>query len=140
LQKQLKLKLINMISNSPSRQEAPEGGKDPRDEGKGFMGIWNKAIDKFKTATTQFADKEKPTRGPPQAQEPEPAEEEDITYDPVLKRYLINGKVPVDEDHRPNPTGAVKPPPPPPPKTTKPAAPPPPGKKPKTVTASNRYA
>ena len=31
-------------------------------------------------------------------------------------------------------------PPPPPPKTTKPAAPPPPGKKPKTVTASNRYA
>lgn len=105
------------------------------------MGIWNKAIDKFKTATTQFADKEKPIKGQqtqPQTQEPEPPED-DITYDPVLKRYLINGKVPEDDDHRPNPTGSVKAPPPPPPKTNKPTAPPPPGKR-KTVTAINRYA
>ena len=47
------------------------------------MGFWSKAVDKIKSATTQITEKEKT-----QPEEPE----EDITYDPVTKRYLVNGK------------------------------------------------
>lgn len=61
------------------------------------MGYFNKAVDKLKTATTQLTEvineKDKPTKSVAIKEE---EKEEDITYDPVLKRYLINGKVPDD--------------------------------------------
>jgi hypothetical protein len=58
----------------------------------------------------------------------------------VLKRYLINGKVPEDDSSRPSdPTASKLPPPPPPSKNpNRPVPPPLPGKK--TRVATNRYA
>ena len=60
------------------------------------MGIWNKAVGTFKNTAAQLVKEEK-TREVQQPKQSQPEPEDDIRYDPVLKRYLINGKVPDDE-------------------------------------------
>ena len=56
-----------------SQKEQPtEPNQTVKAEDKGFMGMWSKAVDKIKTATTQFTDKDRPTKGQSQpASEPE---------------------------------------------------------------------
>jgi len=73
--------------------------------------------------------------------------EDDIEWDPVARRYRINGEIPKDDSmptadpSDPNNTNPVKKPAPPPaPKPKGVAPPPPPGRKARTVTATNRYA
>lgn len=60
LHKQLKLKLINILSKdeSPQRQEARPikvETKEDKSDG-GLRGYWNKAVDTLKTATTQLVE------------------------------------------------------------------------------------
>jgi hypothetical protein len=60
LHKQIKLKLINLLSSSQKspkpevKTTASEPAKESGDGG--LLGYWNKAVDKIKTATTQFAE------------------------------------------------------------------------------------
>jgi hypothetical protein len=60
LHKQIKLKLINILSRAQNPQKAQV--KDSRSESKeeksdgGLIGYWSKAVDKIKTATTQLVD------------------------------------------------------------------------------------
>jgi len=56
------------------------------------MSMWSKAVkavDSIKTATTQLV-KEKEKKIEPEAKEDE------IVYDPIRKRYVINGAIPED--------------------------------------------
>lgn len=55
------------------------------------MGYFNQALKKI---TNQTPEREQPLAGQTSAVEEEP--KETFSYDPVLKRYLINGKVPQD--------------------------------------------
>lgn len=55
------------------------------------MGYFNQALKKI---TNQTPEREHPSTTQTSAAEEEP--KETISYDPVLKRYLINGKVPQD--------------------------------------------
>ena len=94
----------------------------------------------MKTATTQFTAVENKAPVKPAPKEEE-QKEDDIVYDPILKRYLINGKVPEDEDSKISNSGSKAPPPPPRPlpsgKQT--AVPPPQGNTTKKRAFSNMY-
>jgi hypothetical protein len=57
------------------------------------MGYWSKAVDKIKNATSQLTEIQKEKERPKQQAPPEEKEDE-IEYDPILKRYRINGKIP----------------------------------------------
>ena len=110
------------------------------------MGYFNKAVDKLKTATNQLTEvinqKDKIKSGPTKPEEKE--KQDEIIYDPVLKRYLINGKVPDDEQTTRHEGQSKLPSPPPPPKSSITKSnnpivpPPPPGKKSRVI--NNRYA
>lgn len=143
------MKLINAISMSQQNPGRIENRQDSKGDGKGIMGIWSKASDFIKTTANQLVKEEKPkTIGNKNTvkEAPEEPPEDDIVWDPVLRRYRINGEIPQDDsaptNHSDptNPSPPKKPVPPPAPKPKGVAPPPPPGRKPRTVTATNRYA
>lgn len=69
--KQIKLKLINAISNkerAPVKQTETPVKNDGKD---GLMGYWSKAVDKIKNATSQLTEVQKEKERPKQQAPPE---------------------------------------------------------------------